>query len=61
VGLPVPAPILTRYDWPHQPGKPPWETQKITSALLTESPRAYVLSTMGTGKTAAARSGQRIT
>lgn len=52
LGVPVPAPILTRYDWPHLPGKAPWDTQKITAALLTESPRAYVLSMMGTGKSA---------
>jgi len=53
VGVPVPAPIISRYDWPHIPGKSPWDTQRTTAALLTESPRAYVLSTMGTGKTAA--------
>lgn len=44
IGVPVPAPILTRYDWP---GRTPWDIQKTTAALLTESPRAYVLSTMG--------------
>lgn len=54
VGVPVPAPIVTRYNWPHLPGKTPWEIQKTTAALLTESPRAYVLSTMGCGKTASA-------
>lgn len=51
VGVMVPAPILTRYDWR---GHKPWEIQKTTAALLTESPRAYVLSSMGTGKTRAA-------
>lgn len=51
VGVPIPAPIITRYDWP---GKhTPWEVQKITAALMAESKRAYVLNTMGTGKTAA--------
>jgi SNF2 family DNA or RNA helicase len=50
LGIPVPAPILTRYDWL---GSQPWEIQKITAALLTESERAYVLSSMGTGKTRA--------
>jgi SNF2 family DNA or RNA helicase len=50
LGVPVPAPILTRYDWR---GGTPWETQKITSALLTESERAYVLNEFGTGKTRA--------
>lgn len=51
LGVPVPAPILTRYSWPRVQGNPPWEIQKVTAALLTESPRAYVLNTMGTGKT----------
>lgn len=51
VGVPVPAPILTRYDWR---GMTPWEIQKTTSALLTESPRAFVLNSMGTGKTRSA-------
>lgn len=50
MGHTVPAPILTRYDWANQK---PWEIQKTTAALLTESVRAYVLSTMGTGKTRA--------
>lgn len=51
IGVPVPAPILTRYDWM---GQKPWDIQRTTAALLTESERAYVLSTMGTGKTRAA-------
>ena len=51
VGVAVPAPILTRYDWM---GQTPWDIQRTTAALLTESERAYVLSTMGTGKTRAA-------
>lgn len=50
LGLAVPAPILTRYDWA---GSDPWAIQRTTAALLTESPRAYVLSSMGTGKTRA--------
>jgi SNF2 family DNA or RNA helicase len=48
LGLAVPAPILTRYDWA---GTKPWDIQRTTAALLTESPRCYVLSSMGTGKT----------
>lgn len=48
----VPAPIITQYEWPDNP--PPFKTQKITAALLTMNPRAYVLSEMGTGKTRAA-------
>lgn len=47
VGVPVPAPILTRYDWPTIQGFKPWDIQKTTAALLTESSRAYVLNTMG--------------
>ena len=50
LGVPVPAPILTRYNWP---GGKPWATQKTTSALLTESERAYCLNEFGTGKTRA--------
>jgi len=48
LGLPMPSPILTRFDWC---GLKPWATQCSTAALLTESPRAYVLSELGTGKT----------
>lgn len=52
LGYIVPAPILSQYEWPDNP--PPFRTQKITAALLTMNPRAYVLSEMGTGKTRAA-------
>ena len=54
LGVPVPAPILTRYHWTPSDGREPWDTQKTTAALLSESERAYVLSTMGTGKTRSA-------
>jgi SNF2 family DNA or RNA helicase len=50
LGVPVPAPILTRYDWL---GQRPWDIQRTTAALLTENPRAYVLNSIGTGKTRA--------
>lgn len=50
LGVDVPSPIITTFAWPGR--RAPWEIQKITAALLVESPRAYVLSTMGTGKTA---------
>lgn len=50
VGFHVPAPIVSQYDWN---GDTPFRTQKITAALLSMSPRAYVLSEMGTGKTRA--------
>lgn len=50
LGIPVPAPILTNYDWC---GSKPWDIQRTTAALLTESERCYVLSSMGTGKSRA--------
>jgi len=50
LGVAVPSPILTRYNWC---GLKPWAVQRSTAALLTESPRAYVLSELGTGKTLA--------
>jgi len=50
LGYDAPAPILHHYDW----GKSkPFESQKDTAALLSMNARAYVLSTMGTGKTRA--------
>ena len=50
LGVQIPAPILTRYDWCNSK---PWDIQRTTAALLTESPRCYVLSSMGTGKSRA--------
>lgn len=54
LGFDVPAPIVAHYEWPHPPGKPPFDVQKKTCAMLTMSTRAYVLNGMGTGKTACA-------
>ncbi|CAB4124799.1 HepA Superfamily II DNA/RNA helicases, SNF2 family [uncultured Caudovirales phage] len=51
MGLEVPAPILSQYDWEN--GKP-FDIQKKTAAMLTMNTRAYVLNGMGTGKTKAA-------
>jgi SNF2 family DNA or RNA helicase len=51
MGLEVPAPILSQYDW--ESGKP-FDIQKKTAAMLTMNTRAYVLNGMGTGKTKAA-------
>jgi SNF2 family DNA or RNA helicase len=51
LGLKVPAPIMSYYDWN---GDKPFHTQKITAAMLTMQRRAFVLSQMGTGKTRAA-------
>lgn len=51
LGIETPAPILNKYNWP---GMIPFESQQKTAALLTTSKRAYVLSSMGVGKTRAA-------
>lgn len=51
LGCMVPNPITCYYDWC---GGIPFSVQKVTSSLLTASPRAYVLNDMGTGKTRAA-------
>lgn len=51
LGHPIPNPMLRYYDWP---GEQPFHAQKITCALLSANPRAYVLNDMGTGKTRSA-------
>ena len=51
-GHEAPAPILSYYEWPG--GQTPFEVQKKTCELLTLNPRAYVLNSMGTGKTKSA-------
>lgn len=51
LGIDTPAPILNKYNWP---GMLPFDSQKQTAALLTSNRRAYVLSSMGVGKTRAA-------
>lgn len=48
MGLPVPSPIQYFYDWG---GGKPFDSQIITADMLTVSPRAFVLSEMGVGKT----------
>lgn len=47
----LPAPILSQYNWSKST---PFDSQKVTAALLTMESRAYILSTMGVGKTRAA-------
>lgn len=50
MGIDVPSPILTNYDWP---GKyKPFAHQKVMAEFLTLHPRVFNLSEMGTGKTA---------
>jgi SNF2 family DNA or RNA helicase len=51
LGFEVPAPVLTQYDFPMQPGMSAFEVQKKTCALMTMAQRCYVLNGMGTGKT----------
>ncbi len=51
MGVEVPAPVLSQYDWC---GGTPFEVQKKTVAMLTTQTSAYVLNGMGTGKTKAA-------
>jgi SNF2 family DNA or RNA helicase len=51
MGFQAPAPILTHYDWNDTQ---PFEAQRVTAAMLTTNPRAYVLNEIGTGKTRAA-------
>ena len=51
LGIATPAPILNKYNWP---GMLPFDSQKQTAAMLTSNKRAYVLSSMGVGKTRAA-------
>ena len=51
IGVDTPAPILSRYDWSEST---PFASQKTTAAMLSMENRAYVLSTMGVGKTRAA-------
>jgi SNF2 family DNA or RNA helicase len=48
LGYMVPSPVMASYDWG---GTIPFEAQKVTTAMLVVEPRAYVLNTMGTGKT----------
>lgn len=50
------SPILTDYDWPHNPNKfdKPFDHQREMAAFMTLYPRCFNLSDMGTGKTLAA-------
>lgn len=52
LGFDVQSPVQLYYDFPHQMGEPPFDIQKVTVEKLIENKRFYVLSGMGTGKTA---------
>jgi SNF2 family DNA or RNA helicase len=49
IGIKVPHPMLTHYDWPGD--KKPFKVQRQTCAMATSYPRSYLLNDMGTGKT----------
>lgn len=51
LGFEVPSPILTQYKWSGR--NQPFHAQRETAAMLSYEPRAFVLNTMGTGKTRA--------
>ena len=51
LGVQAEHPIHHYYQWP---GMPPFESQRDTAAMLSANRRAYVLSSMGVGKTRAA-------
>lgn len=55
IGLPALSPILTEYNWPHNPFKfdKPFDHQRVMAAFMTLHPRCFNLSDMGTGKTLA--------
>lgn len=48
IGIELPSAVTSNYDFS---GGKPFEIQRKTVELLTENPRAYVLSSFGTGKT----------
>ena len=54
LGINVPNPILHHYDWC---GTTPFDSQKVTAALMVANKRAYILNDMGTGKTRASLYG----
>lgn len=51
LGYEIPSPILHQYDWS---GVTPFESQRVTAAMMVANKRSYVLSAMGTGKTMSA-------
>lgn len=51
-GLDVPSPILTQYQWSGR--RTPFHAQRETAALLAVEPRAFVLNSLGTGKSCSA-------
>ena len=52
LGIQAPSPIAYYYDWPGH--NSPFVAQRETASFLTTNPRAFVLNSLGTGKTLAA-------
>ena len=51
LGIDVPSPLDTYYDWPIRSGWSPMAHQKETTKLLAHHSRAYCLNDLGTAKT----------
>ena len=52
LGIRAPSPILHYYNWPGR--FTPFKAQRLTAAMLTLNPRAFVLNEVGTGKSMSA-------
>lgn len=53
LGVAAPPPILSRYSWPIDGDRKPFEAQLTTAAFFTQHTRLFCLNEMGTGKTLA--------
>lgn len=53
LGIAAPPPILSRYSWPVDGGRRPFDAQLTTAAFFTQHTRLFCLNEMGTGKTLA--------
>lgn len=51
IGISIPGPILSYYEWPCIWPSGPFIHQKETAEFATLAPRAYILNDMGSGKT----------
>jgi SNF2 family DNA or RNA helicase len=54
LGYEVTPPVMMAYDFPHPVGQPPYDAQRITTALITTHKRSFVFNGLGTGKTRSA-------
>lgn len=51
LGYDVRPPVMLNYAFPAPPGQPVFDSQRITTALITTHKKGYVLNGIGTGKT----------